>query len=112
MTIKKPPSTIRMDRRMAFLGLVAQLMAGDMKSAQGLPIFTWTQFSTLFLAHLPEGITPADLSTAAIKESITDLLDMFIANVRKSKLDVAEEAAKILVAIPRQKKSGSRKRSK
>jgi hypothetical protein len=110
--MKIKASTIRMQRRMQLLNLTAELMAGEIKSAQGLPITTWTQIATLFLVHYPEGITPADLSTAAIKESITDLLDMFIANVRKSKLDVAEEAAKILVAIPRQKKSGSRKRSK
>ena len=110
--MKIKASTIRMKRRMELLGLIASVMAGDMKSAQGLPITTWTQFSTLFLINFPEGITPADLSTTAIKESITDLLEMFIANIRKSKLDVAEEAGKILVAIPRQKKSGSRKRSK
>lgn len=102
--MKIKSSTIRMQRRMELLGLLASLMSGDMRSGQGLPIATWTQFSTLFLAHFPEGITPTDLSTTAIKQSIIDLLEMFASNVRKSKLDLAGEAGKILVAIPRKRK--------
>jgi hypothetical protein len=110
--MKIKASTIRMKRRMELLGLIASMMAGDMKSAQGLPITTWTQFSTLFLTNFPEGIAPADLSTRELTKSLAEFLETLLANVRKSKLDLAAEVTKILVAIPRQKKSGNKKRIK
>jgi len=99
----KQSSAIRMGRRMGLLGLIASMMAGDIKSKKGLPITTWTQFSTLFLVNFPDA-APEDLSGMAIKETIISILEDLIANVKKSETDVAAGAGKILTDIPRKRK--------
>lgn len=98
-----------MKRRMELLGLIATMMAGNMKSAQGLPITTWTQFSTLFLNKFPEQTDPIDVSTKELTKAFADFLEILLNNTRNNKINLAEEVRKILTTIPRKKK-GNKKR--